>query len=286
MSVTNALRQVNSIGDDLDGLIIDCYGTHAIIYTYHPKWLGQIDAITRLLVKHFNITYAILKDRTVSATSQKDKVTTRILLGKDSRAIVEEYGIKFAIDANDGLNAGLFLDMRANRHRVGQLCKGKRVLNCFSYTCAFGLHARMNGATEVVNVDVSRKYLDWGKSNYQLNSAMHGRGEFLCFNAVEFIEKAVKKDNRFDVIVIDPPSFARGEGSFQIKRDLPTLIGHAKKIMNPGGALFVATNYSLITHADLIKYVAPLKSKSLGQDTDFPGTNTFKESHLAAVLVS
>lgn len=287
---TNAMRLVNGKGDECDGLIIDCYGSHAVIYIYQARWLNQIDAIKQILIKVCSATYIIVKDRSQSATSKADDIKSRLIYGDGpSTTIVHEYGLSFEVDVNDGLNAGLFLDMRANRHAVGKLCKGKKVLNGFAYTCAFGVHARANGAREVVNVDVSKSYLNRGQVNYALNKLPIGQGEFLRYDAVKFLTNCVKKANIFDIIVLDPPSFARFEGNtFQVKRDLSDLVKYAIECLNPKGLLFVSTNCSELTHQDLEAIVANRNVASIKrvmQDVDFRGSNTFKESYLVGVMV-
>ena len=115
----------------------------------------------------------------------------------------------------------------------------------------------LGGAREVINTDISRKILERGKNNYQLNALSAAAGEFIKADSVAFLQRAFKKGNGFDVIILDPPSFARHEGKvFQVKRDLPKLIALAVAVLNPGGSLLVTTNYSEISHADLERILA------------------------------
>ncbi len=284
---TDAVRLVNGAGDGCDGLLIDRYAAHISVQLLHERWRKQLGEIQRILEAHMPVKYLIVKSR------QGLDITTEVLIDGDATTVVSEYGLKFAVDLNDGLNAGLFLDMRANRHRVGVLCKDKKVLNCFAYTCSFGVHARKAVAAEVINVDISKKILERGRHNYALNQIEPGKNEFIKADSIDFLTRAVKKQNYFDVIILDPPSFARHEGGvFQVKRDLPKLIALSISVLNPGGILFVSTNYSELTHGDLKQMVSKnLNNKKIKilnpitQDTDFPGTNTIKESHLVGVLV-
>ena len=197
------------------------------------------------------------------------------------------------MDLNDGLNTGLFLDMRANRLRVGQACKDKRVLNCFAYTCSFGVYAKARGAKALVNVDISNKVLGRGRHNYELNGLKEDKGEFIKADASEYLQVAVKKGNRFDVIVIDPPSFARvGAKVFNVEKALPVLIENALKSLNEGGKIFVSTNFNGLSHGKLEQIFKSLnrirgfkKLTRLGQDKDFVGSGLIKESYLAALWV-
>ncbi len=292
--ITNAMRLVNGKGDGLDGLLIDRHNKHFHVQILADHWHKQMDEICHVLTSSMPVEYLIVKAR------RGLEVKAEVLIGADPRTVVEEYGIKFEVNLDDGLNCGLFLDMRANRRMVGQFSKGKKVLNGFSYTCSFGAHARAGGASEVINTDISRKILDRGKNNYQLNALPGAAGEFIKADTVSFLQRAFKKGNNFDVIILDPPSFARHEGKvFQVKRDLPKLIALAVAVLNPGGYLLVTTNYSEISHADLERMlhsiVIPAKAgingrrvahiQRVGQDKDFTGSNSFKESYLAGLWV-
>jgi 23S rRNA (cytosine1962-C5)-methyltransferase len=285
--ITNAMRLVNGAGDDLDGLLIDRYNKHLHIQILKSHWLKQMDGICHLLVSSMPVEYGIVKSR------RGLEIKEEVFIGEQPQTIVEEHGIKFEVNLNDGLNCGLFLDMRKNRRMVTQASKHAKVLNGFSYTCSFGVHARVGGAREVINTDISRKILERGKNNYQLNALSTAAGEFIKADSVSFLQRAFKKGNYFDVIILDPPSFARHEGKvFQVKRDMPKLIALAVAVLNPGGSLLVTTNYSGINYADLERMLAGglngrrvAHIQRVGQDEDFCGSNSFKESYLVGLWV-
>ena len=288
---TDAVRLVNGFGDELDGLVLEQHGDHFVAQIFEERWLHEKETLMAF-VKSRGAAYFIVKDRTQGASSQPDAIRFDVWIPGDSSTVVQEYGVKFKVDMNDTLNTGLFLDMRANRHRVAGMSANARVLNLFAYTCAFGVHCRMKGAASVVNVDVSRKILERARVNYELNGLVPEKNELIRADAVEYLERAVKKDNRFDMIILDPPSFARFDGrTFSVKKDLPEVLGMIVKILNPRGILFVATNHSEMLHShlqNLIKGAAKgrtLKNvQCLGQDVDFPGTGFMAESCLTAVL--
>ncbi len=287
VSVTNAVRLVNGLGDGAADLFIDRYNKHFQVQVLNNRWQKQLPEIRRLLESAMPVEYLIVKSR------QGLDIKHEVLTGHESRTIVEEYGIKFEVNLNDGLNCGLFLDMRHNRRILGQACKDKKVLNAFAYTCSFGVHARMGAAKEVVNIDISRKMLERGENNYRSNGLSIAPGEFIKADAVSFLKRAFKKGNAFDVVILDPPSFARYEGkSFQVRRDLPKAVALAAAVLNPGGWLWVSTNYSEISHADLERFLSHglngrrVKSiQRIGQDEDFRGSNSFKESYLVGLWV-
>ena len=295
--VTNAVRLVNGAGDGLDGLFIDRYHRHLQVQVLADHWHQQMEAISRLLTSSMPVEYLIVKSRRGERPNSFDfagKVQERMVwVGSNPQTVVEEYGIKFEVDLNDGLNCGLFLDMRKNRSLVAGVCKDKKVLNCFSYTCSFGVHARLGGAREVINTDISRKILERGKNNYQLNGVSIAAGEFIKADSFFFLQRAFKKGNGFDVIILDPPSFSRHEQKvFQVKRDLPKLMALAVAVLNPAGSLLVTTNYSAISYADLERILARglngrrvANIQRVGQDEDFVGSNSFKESFMVGLWV-
>ena len=282
---TNAVRLVNGIGDGLAGLLIDRYDRHLHVQFLSEGWHQHADEISRILTAAMPVEYLILKSRLGL------EIKVDVLIGTEPKTVIFEHDITFEVNLNDGLNCGLFLDMRQNRRLVGADCKGKKVLNSFAYTCSFGAHARACGAREIVNTDISRKILERGEINYGLNRLSTGPGEFIKADSVAFLQRAFKKGNNFDVIILDPPSFARHEGRvFQVKRDLPKLTALAVAVLNPGGALFVSTNYSEISHADLERILSKglngrrvLSLQRVGQDEDFRGSNSFKESYLVGL---
>ncbi len=289
---TNAIRLVNGYGDEMDGLVLEQHGKHFVAQIFDSRWQEQKPVLIDF-VKSLGGVCFVAKDRTQSASSRPEGIGFDVWIDGVSSTVVEEYGVKFQVEMNDTLNTGLFLDMRANRHLVAGMGAGRKVLNLFAYTCAFGVHARKQGASAVVNVDVSRKVLDRGRGNYELNGLVPEKNELIRADAVEYLERAVKKDNRFDMIILDPPSFARYDGRmFSVKNDLERVIKMAVKVLEPEGVLFVATNHSemLFSHLQqMVKSAAKgrqiRKMTALGQDVDFPGTGFMAESCLTAILV-
>jgi 23S rRNA (cytosine1962-C5)-methyltransferase len=289
---SNALRLVNGAGDGLDGLMIEQYENHFVVQVFSDFWLKEAQALKEFLQQSFQVDYLIIKDRIGSKSSNPDDIKSHVLVEEtSSKRIVVENNLSFEVDLNDNLNTGLFLDMRANRLLMAQSCKDHRVLNCFSYTCSFGVYARAFGAQEVINVDVSKKILEKGARNYELNKIEPSKSEFIRASAIEYLEKAHKKNNLFDTIIIDPPSFARFDNKvFRVEKDLGDLLGLALSVLKAQGNIFVSTNLSSQTHNKLEQYLRDACGKRkfatitrLGQDKDFVGSNLVKESYLAAI---
>ena len=292
---TDAVRLVNGRGDDLPGITIDRYNKHNVIQVFEAGQEKNLETIERWLTGRFDTDFLIVKYRVSSDGRSLDKPKVRIAIEKSaSYCVVEENGCKFQVDLNDTVHTGLFLDMRRNRQLIGSLCKDKSLLNCFSYTCSFGVYARRAKAKQVVNVDISAKALERGKENYRLNDLPVLPEEFVRSSSQDYMNKAQKKGSRFDIVILDPPSFARYDKKvFSVKKDLPSLVERAVKLINPGGHLFVSTNCAGISanqlKNDIIRALPATpkivkKIHVLGQDADFPGQGTMKESYLAALL--
>ena len=185
--------------------------------------------------------------------------------------------------------------MRKNRKLVASYAKDKEVLNCFAYTCSFGVYCRKFGASRVTNVDISSKILRKGQENYRLNHLHVGRSEFVQDHAVQYMQWVAKRNNFFDIIILDPPSFSRYQGKvFSVKKDMPFMIEKALQALKASGILFISTNLSSISRPRMEEWVYAAAKKvqrkitevnRLGQDIEFRGSGLMKESFLSALLV-
>jgi 23S rRNA (cytosine1962-C5)-methyltransferase len=296
-TITNAMRLVNSYGDNLPGICVDRYNNHFVIHLFSEAGKSMITGVVGYITDRFDPEYCILKHRQISAGKEFNTAYKEIVVDKKgSQTVVSEYGLCFHVDCNDTLNTGLFLDMRRNRKLIAGFSAGKDVLNCFAYTGSFGVHCRAAGASRVVNVDISAKILDRGKNNYSLNALSYIGTDFVHTDSLRYLKRARKRENRFDCIIIDPPTFSRHKGEvFSIIRQLPNLLSGAFGIIKPGGNILIATNCSQINPDYLKKQIvwSALKEKipvkgllQLGQDIDFPGSGSMKESFLSCFCVS
>lgn len=188
-----------------------------------------------------------------------------------------ENGLKFEFRSEQGLSPGLFLDQRENRALVTAIAANKSVLNLFAYTCGFSLAAALGGAKEVVSVDLSKNFLEWGKRNFSLNDLDATKYEFYAADTEFFLERTLIKNRKFDLIVLDPPSFGRnGKAVFQIEKDLPRLLQGCQKLLNPQGQILVSCNYEKWTAEDFFRLLektfpkASLKPTSQGLDYELP----------------
>jgi 23S rRNA (cytosine1962-C5)-methyltransferase len=156
---------------------------------------------------------------------------------------------------DQGYSVGLFLDQRDNRRRLltghvasnfsllGSPVANPEVLNCFAYTCAFSVCAALGGA-RATSLDLSKKYLDWGRRNFELNGLDPSAHDFIFGDVFDWLRRLGKKGRQFDCVLLDPPTFSRSKehGDFRAERDYGTLAASAAAVLKPGGTLFASTN--------------------------------------------
>lgn len=158
---------------------------------------------------------------------------------------VIEHCVKFKANLNDYLDTGLFLDHRKTRQLVAAISKGKSVLNLFAYTCSFSVHAAVKGAVFTKSVDLSNTYTNWGRENLLLNSLDPKKNVVQRADCMKFLEREVKSGEKYDIIVIDPPTISRSkkmEEMFDVQKDYVFLLKHALKLLEEGGVIFFSTN--------------------------------------------
>lgn len=158
-------------------------------------------------------------------------------------AVVEEQGLKLKVDLAGYLDTGLFLDHRQTRALVRDEAKGKRFLNLFAYTGSFTVYAAAGGARATTTVDLSGSYLDWAEENLALNGLTARRHRFIRADVLEWIASC---EERFDLVVLDPPSFStskRMARRFDVQKDHPRLLRDVRRLLAPGGVLYFSTNF-------------------------------------------
>lgn len=198
-----------------------------------------------------------------------------------------EGGVPFLIRPGGDLSIGLFPDARPLRAWVrAQVPPGGRVLNTFAYTCGFGLSAALGGAGVVKNVDLSRKVLAWGQENYALSGLTAPHADFLYGDVFEWLGRLRKRGDRFDLVVLDPPSFARGKvGVWRAERDYGRLAALAAEVTAPGGRVLAVTNHAGLSRAAFERMVAAGLTEvrrrgqlltRLGAGEDYPGAAHLK----------
>ncbi|MEW9898914.1 class I SAM-dependent methyltransferase [Chitinivorax sp. PXF-14] len=159
--------------------------------------------------------------------------------------VVGEGRHRFIVNLDEYLDTGLFLDHRNTRRMVEQEAAGKRVLNLFAYTGSFSVYAAAGGASEVITVDLSNTYQDWARRNLLENGFDGPRYEMVRADVFRYLDDAVERSERFDLIVMDPPTFsnsAKMQGILDVQRDHPLLVRQCLRLLNPGGVLYFSNN--------------------------------------------
>jgi len=217
---------------DLGDYTVDLFGDVAVLSTY-VEGVDEQGVAAALAAEHgLRAVYVKRRPKKAQGAVTFDLAPTKPIWGSPVDSVVAvEQGMKFEIRPANGLSVGLYVDAREARAWVFANTLRRTVLNLFSYTCGFGVAARLGGATRAVNVDLSRKVLDWGEANYALNGLTIDKRDFVAGDTFEWIKRFEKKGERFELVVLDPPSFATsGRTRFSAAKDYPKLLAQAAQL--------------------------------------------------------
>ena len=209
---------------------------------------------------------------------------TECLLGDDiNQTIVTENSISYHIEFGKAQNSGLFLDMANGRTWVNQHAAGKNVLNLFAYTCAFSVAAIAGGASQVVNIDLSKSSLSKGRENHQLNKLAKKEGKKIVFEGVDIFKSnsRIKKYGKYDLLICDPPSFQKG--SVNIARDYAKVIRKIPQWMNAKAQLLLCLN-SPDLDEQFLKDEVTRECPDCIFEKRIDNPSVFKEAHLGKGL--
>lgn len=231
---TNAYRLINGEGDGMPGVVVDVYGHFAVV---------RLDSSALAPLVPW-IVSAVDQAIEVKGVVQKTSEGLEVLAGRlpPERLIVSEHDLRFFADIGSGQKTGLFLDHRENRKHVEQWSRGATVLNLFSYTGGFSLYAARGGAQHVVSVDRAGEAMARARDNVELNGFDPGMFEFVTDDAMRYLERMAHEKRTFDVVISDPPSFARNRTQrHRAIRAYEKLHALALEVLAPGGLLAAAS---------------------------------------------
>lgn len=229
---------------------IDVYGDHIHLQEYDTGWLMQPEEYEQWLndvleaigfVTGFEPDHIHLKRRERQKGTQQYEKTGK--QGEDF--VVTENGRRFWVNLDKYLDTGLFLDHRNTRRKVGDTAAGKRFLNLFSYTGSFTVYAATGGAISSETVDLSNTYLDWAKRNFELNAMDLSRHQIIRADVFQYLKHAQNEGKKFDLIVMDPPSFSNSKKMLDIldiQRDQMKLISGAMNLLASDGLMYFSNN--------------------------------------------
>ena len=243
----NTYRLVHGEGDNLPGLVIDCYGKTAVMQAHsvgiHVCRKDIAVALMKVMGSRIeNVFYK--SETTLPFKAELGQENGFIIGGSDDNTALEN-GLKFHVDWLRGQKTGFFVDQRENRSLLEQYARGKRVLNMFCYTGGFSFYAMRGGAELVHSVDSSGKAIELTRANVELNFPGDTRHEAYCDDAFKFLEKA---GNQYDLIILDPPAFAKHRGALHNALKGYTRLNRAalEKIQK-GGILFTFSCSQVVT---------------------------------------
>lgn len=240
--LTTAFRLFNQEGDGFGGLTVDLYGDYAV-FSWYNSYVYQIrQTISEAFRQVFpEVLGAYEKIRFKGLDYESAHV-----YGQEAPDFftVMENGILYQVFMNDGLMTGIFLDQHEVRGSlVDGLAMGKSLLNMFSYTAAFSVAAAMGGASHTTSVDLAKRSRELSEAHFQANGISTDDHRFIVMDVFEYFKYAKRKGLTYDVIVLDPPSFARNKKqTFSVAKDYHKLISKSLEILNPGGIIIASTN--------------------------------------------
>ena len=240
--LTTAFRLFNQEGDGFGGLTVDLYGDYAV-FSWYNSYVYQIRKVIseafRQVFPEVLGTYEKIRFKGLDYESAH-------VYGQEAPDFftVLENGVLYQVFMNDGLMTGIFLDQHEVRGSlVDGLAMGKSLLNMFSYTAAFSVAVAMGGASQTTSVDLAKRSRELSQAHFQANGISTDDHRFIVMDVFEYFKYAKRKGLTYDVIVLDPPSFARNKKqTFSVAKDYHKLISQSLEILNPGGIIIASTN--------------------------------------------
>ena len=240
--LTTAFRLFNRGGDGFGGLTVDLYNDYAV-FSWYNSYVYQIrqtiseafrQVFPEVLGAYEKIRFKGLDYESAHVYGQKAPDFFTVL----------ENGVLYQVFMNDGLMTGIFLDQHEVRGSlVDGLAMGKSLLNMFSYTAAFSVAAAMGGASQATSVDLAKRSRELSQAHFQANGISTDDHRFMVMDVFEYFKYAKRKGLTYDVIVLDPPSFARNKKqTFSVAKDYHKLISQSLEILNPEGIIIASTN--------------------------------------------
>ena len=244
---TTAFRLFNGEGDGVGGLTIDYFDGFYLV-TWYSLGIYAFKEVILAALKSQVEYKGIYQKKRFDAKGQYLDDADDFVCGSRGEfpLIVKENGVKFAIYLDDGPMVGVFLDQREVRKTLrDSYAKGKTVLNTFSYTGAFSVCAALGGATKTTSVDLAKRSRSKTEEQFNINGIDPEAQDIIVEDVFHYFKYAVKKEILFDVVVLDPPSFARSKKhTFSVAKDYVKLLKEAIQITNKGGVIVASTNYA------------------------------------------
>ncbi|WP_205271766.1 class I SAM-dependent rRNA methyltransferase [Lactococcus taiwanensis] len=291
--LTSAFRLFNGEGDGLGGLTIDFYNGFAVFSWYNPFIYSQKKAI----VKAFQVVFPDIKGAYEKLRFSEAALESQHIFGEEAPEplLVMENGVTYATYLNEGLMTGIFLDQKNVRGAlVNGLAMGKTLLNMFSYTGAFSVASAFGGSSQTTSVDLAKRSLDKTREQFLVNGIEPESQKIYVMDVFGYFNYAKKKELTYDMIVLDPPSFARnGKKTFSVAKNYGELVKEAVEILENNGTLIASTNAANVSDKKFRQMVEEaLKNKGVKftvfqeekLPADFHIADSFPEGNYLKVL--
>lgn len=239
----SSCRVVFGEADWLPGLVVDKFSDVLVVQSLAlgiDRWKEEIiSALKEYMAKDGISIRGVYERSDAKVRRQEGMELQKGFLGPEFDAKVEilENGVRYLVDVKDGQKTGFFLDQKYNRKAVQRLCKDARALDCFTHTGSFALNAGIGGASHVLGVDASQLAVSQARENAALNG-LDGRVEFICADVFELLPELERKGEKFDVVILDPPAFAKSRNSIKnAVKGYREINLRAMKLVKEGGYL-------------------------------------------------
>lgn len=257
---TNGYRLINSEGDGLPGLIVDFFA-RVLVAQVHTLGMEKLrPLLDEVLMEETNAEGLLFREESQSRRREGlDVQEPTFAYGEVLEEVfIREHSIRFVVDPWGGQKTGFYFDQRDKRDALRKYARGKRVLNCFSYTGGFSVYAALSSKeTQVTSVDISAPAIEMARQNFTLNALQPDRYKFLIADAFEYLDTAQQHGELFDVVVLDPPAFAKTQSArpqaLKAYRRLNTL---GMKVLKPGGILLTCSCTGVVGMDDLLGVLA------------------------------
>ena len=253
---TNAFRVFNGEGDGIGGLTIDYFNEYYLITWYSKGVYVFKDMIMKAIKALVSVDGIYQKKRFEENGMVVDEDSYVSGRKAPEPLIVKENGVNFAIYLNDGAMVGVFLDQKDVRKSIKlHYSKNKTVLNTFSYTGAFSMASAKGGAI-TTSVDLASRSLEKTRENFTINDIDYNKHNIVVEDIFHYFKRAAKEEQKFDVVILDPPSFATSKDNrFSAAQDYPDLVKSAIKLTNDGGVIVASTNCATFNMDKFKKFI-------------------------------
>jgi len=257
-----SFRFVFSESDYLPGMIIDKYNNTFVLQVYSFGMQKNIDLIVKILKKEYSAENIFTKNESYFRKLEGLPEDDEILLGSMSNEIINDGSIKFKIDFKKGHKTGFYFDQSDNRFFIEKICNGKTVADLFCNSGGFGLHAAKAGAANVTFADSSGSEIENVKTNLKLNK-INCPVDFEVTDIFDFLEKCISENKKYDVVMIDPPAFAKNKKALpKARKGYEKLNRLALLVLNHGGYLVTSSCSHHLVKEEFIRIVNSSASKT------------------------